>query len=99
MSAWYILTALGFYPVNAASGDFDLGEDGISRKGSRNLNGQRTRIGPRLLRRRQRAVALELGQIGTVGRLHLPELRRQSFGRERPSRDRAQLRRERRHGS
>ncbi len=25
MSAWYVLTALGFYPVNASSGEFDLG--------------------------------------------------------------------------
>ncbi|WP_289300558.1 glycoside hydrolase domain-containing protein, partial [Xylanibacter muris] len=25
MSAWYVFSALGFYPVNPASGDYDLG--------------------------------------------------------------------------
>jgi predicted alpha-1,2-mannosidase len=40
MSAWYILTALGFYPVNAASGDFDLGRPFLNKAELRLVNGK-----------------------------------------------------------
>jgi predicted alpha-1,2-mannosidase len=40
MSAWYVLTAIGFYPVNAASGDFDIGRPFISKVELRLENGK-----------------------------------------------------------
>lgn len=40
MSAWYVLTALGFYPVNAASGDFDLGRPFLNKAELRLENGK-----------------------------------------------------------
>jgi len=40
MSAWYVLTAMGFYPVNAASGDFDIGRPFLNKAELRLENGK-----------------------------------------------------------
>jgi predicted alpha-1,2-mannosidase len=44
MSAWYIFTALGFYPVNPASGDYMIGSPLFARATLRLSNGRRFRI-------------------------------------------------------
>jgi putative alpha-1,2-mannosidase len=40
MSAWYIFTALGFYPVNPASGDYMIGSPLFRRMTLRLANGK-----------------------------------------------------------
>jgi predicted alpha-1,2-mannosidase len=44
MSAWYIFTALGFYPVNPASGEYMIGSPLFTRATLRLGNGRRFRI-------------------------------------------------------
>jgi putative alpha-1,2-mannosidase len=41
MSAWYLFTALGFYPLNPASGDYLIGSPLFSRMSLRLTNGKR----------------------------------------------------------
>jgi predicted alpha-1,2-mannosidase len=41
MSAWYLFTALGIYPVNPASGDYMIGSPMFSRMSLRMANGKR----------------------------------------------------------
>ena len=41
MSAWYLFTALGFYPVNPASGDYMLGSPLFSKMTLTLTNGNR----------------------------------------------------------
>jgi hypothetical protein len=57
------------------------------------------RIGFRGFGGGESAVALELREIGPIGALHLPEGFRQPLGRERGTRDRAQLCGQRSHRS
>jgi putative alpha-1,2-mannosidase len=40
MSAWYLFTALGFYPVNPASGDYMIGSPLFHRMSIRLANGK-----------------------------------------------------------
>src|ERR1700753_12146 len=44
MSAWYVFTALGFYPVNPASGDYMIGSPLFTRAELRLGNGHRFTI-------------------------------------------------------
>jgi putative alpha-1,2-mannosidase len=44
MSAWYIFTALGFYPVNPASGEFMIGSPLYGRIELRLPNGRSFRV-------------------------------------------------------
>jgi putative alpha-1,2-mannosidase len=41
MSAWYLFTALGFYPVNPASGDYMIGSPLFTKMTLRLSNGKR----------------------------------------------------------
>ena len=63
----------------AGTGDLDLGEDAVGLQPRGDLFGNGAGIGFRRLRRRQRAIALELRQIGPVGHLHLAEMSRQAL--------------------
>jgi hypothetical protein len=82
----------------AGTGDLDLRENRIGLQARRDLFGDRARIDLRLLGGRQRAVALELREIGPVGALHQAQLGQQSLGGERGARDRRQFLGERDHG-
>ena len=44
MSAWYLFTALGFYPVNPASGDYMIGSPLFGRMSLRLSNGRTFRV-------------------------------------------------------
>ncbi len=44
MSAWYILSCLGFYPVNSATGDFVLGAPQVKKATLHLANGKKFRI-------------------------------------------------------
>ncbi|WP_263356987.1 GH92 family glycosyl hydrolase [Acidicapsa ligni] len=44
MSAWYLFTALGFYPVNPASGDYMIGSPLFSKMSLRLANGKRLNV-------------------------------------------------------
>ena len=71
----------------AGTGNLHLGENRFSLQPGGNLLGNGARIGLGRLRRRQRAVALELRQVRPVGRLHATETLRQAFRREGLPRD------------
>ena len=44
MSAWYLFTALGFYPVNPASGDYMIGSPLFTKMTLRLANGQQLTV-------------------------------------------------------
>ena len=74
----------------AGTGDLDLGEKRIGLQPGGDLLGDGARIGLGRLGRGQRAIALELRQVGPVGGLHLAEGLRQTLRPRTPrSRSRA----------
>ena len=75
----------------AGTGDLDLGEDRIGLEPRGDLLGEPARIGLGLLGRRQRAVALELRQIGPVRDLHRPQFGGKAFGGKSGTHDRRQF--------
>ena len=44
MSAWYIFSALGFYPLNPASGEYVRGKAVVEKAVVRNNEGERIRL-------------------------------------------------------
>jgi hypothetical protein len=79
--------------------DLDLGEQRVGPEARDDLLGYRARIGLGLFRRRERAIALELREVWTIGTRDLAERLRESFRRERTADERAQLGAERGHGA
>jgi len=77
--------------------DFDLRKQRIGLQSRRNLLGDGARIGFRELRCRQRAVTLELCEIGPVGNMDCAKLVGEAFGGEGAPGARRQFRRQRNH--
>jgi putative alpha-1,2-mannosidase len=59
MSAWYLFTALGFYPVNPASGDYMIGSPLFTKMTLRLANGRQFTVSAETIRRRMVIFSLQ----------------------------------------